>query len=76
MIPREIAAFAAGISATGMRNFHVIAASIAALGMGTYDQAALRLAVQDWSREKMRTHDEAQRDVVDAVDRTRSGPSS
>lgn len=70
-VPAHVAAFASGMTATGTRNFHVIAAVISALGLGTYDQATLRLAVQDWNDQHMRTADAAQAAIVDAVDMTR-----
>jgi hypothetical protein len=75
-VSREVAAFAAGIHAAGTRNFHVIAATISGLGLGTYTPAAIQVAVDDWIGGITRSYDEAVNAMPEACDRTRPGTPS
>jgi hypothetical protein len=75
-IPDPIAAFAAGIHAAGTRNWHVIAATIEAIGLGKFSPEALSVAAHAWTKASTRNLDGALGALDGAVRRVRGmGPS-
>jgi hypothetical protein len=66
-IPRETAAFAAGIACL-CRNYHVIAATLAQIGLGVFTPEEVRAAAEEWCD----THTIREAiPVGEAIDRTR-----
>ena len=68
-VPREHAAFAAGLASL-CGNWHVIAATMAQLGLGVFSAEEVRAAADEWCQEA------TSRDAVpldEAIDRTRPG---
>lgn len=52
-VPRETAAFAAGL-AVCVGNWHVIAATLSQIGLGTFRPEELRAAADDWCETNTR----------------------
>lgn len=67
--PRETVIFAAGIG-TLSGNWHVIAATLAHLGLGTWRPEELELAARDWVVENVPGNGPA---LTDAIAATRPG---
>lgn len=52
-VPEEVAAYAAGMNAV-CPNWHIIAATISAIHLGTYDTTALEMAAREWTERNCR----------------------
>ena len=65
-VPRETVIFAAGIG-TLCGNWHVIAATLAHLGLGTWRPEELELAARDWTAENVPANGPALNDAIAAT---------
>jgi hypothetical protein len=74
-VPREVAAFAAGMYGAGQHDWRIIAGAIAGCGHGHYQTEALKLAAYDWVRVPGRTDEQIVESVCASVERTKGRPS-
>jgi hypothetical protein len=73
MIPRETAAFAAGIRVC-CASWPVIAATVAQIGLGAWKPAELEAAAREWQDENLA--DRRVMSVEQAIVKTRAGTAS